>query len=361
MRLLDRGAGDGGDLVEIAAGQVVQTVAVGGIGGNGIRSAIGSEGDDRLHQTAGAVLDVLAHGVQVGVIFHAGGVNAQPLLALALAVELLPPLGHHTEARLIAGEDLHGFAAAVQGLTGGGVLPAGVFLRAQIHVRQGFFRGADHRAHILSGRGKGKKAHGGENAVAPAHVVGNHEALPACGIGGGFESASPRVGGGKDPLRGFLLAVFADQKILENAETHGRLQSGTGFGDHVDAEIPVAQALESVAYGQGRKPRAGEQQFDSVTFAAEEIPCGARSEIGSAYANHDQRVALGADPGRGGLDAGKLAGEHAVGQLKPAGKVRAGSAPLRESAVGLFAFSPVGALVTPESGRAGQIYFYHVG
>ena len=88
---------------------------------------------------------------------------------------------------------------------------------------------------------------------------------------------------------------------------------------------------------------------------------GARSEIGSAYANHDQRVALGADPCRGGLDAGKLAGEHAVGQLKPAGKVRAGSAPLRESAVGLFAFSPVGALVTPESGRAGQIYFYHVG
>ena len=85
------------------------------------------------------------------------------------------------------------------------------------------------------------------------------------------------------------------------------------------------------------------------------------AEIGSAYANHDQRVALGADPGRGGLDAGKLAGEHAVGQLKPARKVRAGSAPLRESAVGLFAFSPVGALVTPESGRAGQIYFYHVG
>ena len=151
------------------------------------------------------------------------------------------------------------------------------------------------------------------------------------------------------------------QKILENAETHGRLQSGTGFGDHVDAEIPVAQALESVAYGQGRKPRAGEQQLDSVPFAAEEIPCGARSEIGSAYADHDQRAALGADPGRGGLDAGKLAGEHAVGQLKPAGKVRAGSAPLRESAVGLFAFSPVGALVTPESGRAGQIYFYHVG
>ena len=43
------------------------------------------------------LLDVLTHGVQVRGELHAGGEEALVLLALALAVELLPPLRHEPE------------------------------------------------------------------------------------------------------------------------------------------------------------------------------------------------------------------------------------------------------------------------
>ena len=57
-------------------------------------------------QGAAAVLDILAHGVQVGGEDHRGREQALVVLALALAVKLLPPLVHHGIAGLIADHDL---------------------------------------------------------------------------------------------------------------------------------------------------------------------------------------------------------------------------------------------------------------
>ena len=70
------------------------------------RSAASAAGladrNDRLEQRALAVLDILAHRVQVGRQRDAGREDALALLALALAVELFPPLVDILQLRLVA-------------------------------------------------------------------------------------------------------------------------------------------------------------------------------------------------------------------------------------------------------------------
>ena len=51
-----------------------------------------------------SLLDILAHGVEVGSKFYAGREEAFALLALTLSVQLLPPLGKEAEGRLVAGQ-----------------------------------------------------------------------------------------------------------------------------------------------------------------------------------------------------------------------------------------------------------------
>ena len=53
--------------------------------------------------------------MQVSGELHAGRKQALALLALALAEQLLPPLGEEPEAGLIAGQQLHLLAPLVQG------------------------------------------------------------------------------------------------------------------------------------------------------------------------------------------------------------------------------------------------------
>ena len=70
--------------------------------------------ENRLEHDPRAVLDKLSHGVQVCSQIHAGREDSFLVLALALAVELLPPLGDIVYRRLIVGQDLHALALAQQ-------------------------------------------------------------------------------------------------------------------------------------------------------------------------------------------------------------------------------------------------------
>ena len=67
---------------------------------------------------------ILPHGMQVGGKNHAGGENALLVLALALAEKLLVPFVHHRERRLVAGQQLHRFALAVQDIARRGIAVA---------------------------------------------------------------------------------------------------------------------------------------------------------------------------------------------------------------------------------------------
>ena len=69
---------------------------------------------DGLEHGAGAFLNELAHGVQVGGEDAACGEQALVVLALALAEQLLIPLVHQGEVGLVALQDLNSLALAVQ-------------------------------------------------------------------------------------------------------------------------------------------------------------------------------------------------------------------------------------------------------
>ena len=81
-----------------------------------------------------------------------------------------------------------------------------------------------------TGHGDGQQAHGGEDGVPAAYLVGHHEGLPALGVGQALERAPGFVGGGVDPLAGLLMAVLLLQGFPEEAEGHGGLGGGAGLG-----------------------------------------------------------------------------------------------------------------------------------
>ena len=124
------------DEVHRLAGEEVEPVAVRFVKWDAHLVLRGRKAHDGLHQHALALLNVLAHGVQVCGKVDACGEEALFLLALALTVELLPPLCHEAERRLEAGEQLHLLAMTVKLVAHGGVLPGGVAViaaRAELH------------------------------------------------------------------------------------------------------------------------------------------------------------------------------------------------------------------------------------
>jgi len=72
--------------------------------GHDVHDLLMAATEDRLHQDASAVLDVLAHRVEVCRQVDRVRQYTLLILALTLAVELLPPLGNHRKARLIVCE-----------------------------------------------------------------------------------------------------------------------------------------------------------------------------------------------------------------------------------------------------------------
>ena len=108
---------------------------------------------DGFHQHPRSLLNVLTHGVQVGGELDGGGEDADAVLALALAVELLPPLGHEPEARLVACENFDGVALRIELLARGSVLPCGIFGRAQVERTQLRDGGVYDALHIDAGDG----------------------------------------------------------------------------------------------------------------------------------------------------------------------------------------------------------------
>ena len=167
------------DMVHRGSGKEIQPVTVRRVPGDGELPGRGAEAHHGLKENAAARLNVLAHGVQVGGKFHAGGEQTLSILALALAEELLPPLREEAEAGLIAGQQLHGKAFVVQLVPQRGILPRGVSKggvgTAGHHVRRALHQGGN----VHTGCRDGEKPHGGEYGVSPADVIRHYKRLPA--------------------------------------------------------------------------------------------------------------------------------------------------------------------------------------
>ena len=71
-----------------------------------------------LKERAAALLNILAHGMQIRGEHNGRREQALVILALTLTEELLPPLVHHRNSRLIADANLRLFPTAVQAARG---------------------------------------------------------------------------------------------------------------------------------------------------------------------------------------------------------------------------------------------------
>ena len=247
------------DEVHALSRQEVQAVAVRLVVGHGILVPGSTKAHHRLKEVPLALLDILAHGVQIGGELHAGGEQALALLALGLAVQLLPPLGHEPEAGLIRRQDLDLLAGAVHLVPRTGILPR----RIGVHLRRGAAvhhlpRTGHQRLDVDARHGDGQQAHGRQHAVPAAHLVGHHKGLIALGVRQRLQCASVAVGGGVDALGRAVCAVLLLQHLPEEAEGHRRLRGCAGLGDDVDGEVHAVQQLHDLAHIIGGKPVAHE-------------------------------------------------------------------------------------------------------
>ena len=217
------------DFVDVTSGKVVQAVEVLLVGRDDEAVARLVHGDDGLEDGALALLNPLAHAVEVGTEVDAGREDALVVLTLALAVELLPPFADVVELGLEVDENLNLLASGIEGVAGGGVLGSDVLgkghggSRSTLHLDGTCHEGAD----VVSGNGDGQQADGGEHAEASAHVVRDDVGLVALLRGKGACSATDGIGDADDDATGDVDAALVLALLLQQTEGQGGLGGGT--------------------------------------------------------------------------------------------------------------------------------------
>ena len=141
---------------------------------------------------------------------------------------------------------------------------------------------------------------------------------------------------------------------VEEAEGHGGLGGGAGFGDDVDGEIVVPDEVEDLLHGVSGEAVAGKVDVGGVFFlqvvvvGAQQLDDRPGAQVAAADADDHQGLAVALDLPGGGLDARVLGLVVVPGQVHPAHEVVAPACGLLEPGVGLLetlgiAFRPGGA------------------
>ena len=179
--------------------------------------------------------------------------------------------------------------------------------------------------------------------VVEKNVVGYDKFLIALFVGKLLQSAARLVGRGIDALRRALFAVLLLQHGLEHAEGHRRFGRGAGLGNDVDGEIAVPDHIDQIREIPGAQGIAGKIDLRMFTLprrkpvckaVGKEFDSSARPQIGTADADHDKDLGIGADLCRRLFDAGKLLPVVGFGKIDPSGKIRARSRSLEKDLPG---------------------------
>ena len=268
--------------------------------------------------------------MQVGGEDAACGEQALVVLALALTEQLLVPLVHEGEVRLIALEDLDALALAVQDVADGSILVSVVVGAEDGEALHGVGCALHHLVDADASGGDGQQAHSGKDGVAAADIVGDDEGGPALCVSQLLEGALGAVGGGIDALVGLFHAHLVFQQLAQHAEGQRGLGGGAGLGDDVDGEaLALAQRDDVIQIG-GADAVAAEVDLQAVVqlvvvHTLDSLDDGACAQIAAADASHHQNVGVLADLGCCGLDAGELFLIVIAGQIHPAQKVAVGA------------------------------------
>ena len=279
---------------------------------------------------AAAVLQILAHRVQVGAENAAGGHQALLILALTLAVQLLEPLAHHGEIRLKAGQRFHLFALAIQNRAGHGIFVGGVFHAALAKQLHAVCSALHEFVNVNTGHGDGQKAHSSQHTIAAAHIVRHHKGGPAAAVSQLLQRALGTVGRGINAAVGFLFAHSVHQQLAQHAEGQCRFGGGAALGDHIDGKTLALGECNDIIQCAGRNAVAAEIDLGAVCqlvviHALAGFDHGTSAQIAAADACHQQHIGIIADLFGCRLDAGKFLFIIGFGQVHPAQKIVAGA------------------------------------
>ena len=268
--------------------------------------------------------------MQVGGEDAACGEQALVVLALALAEQLLIPLVHQGEVGLVALEDLHALALAVQDVADGSILVS-VVVRAQdgeaLHgIGSAFHQVVD----ADTGSRDGQQADRGEDGVAAADIIGNHERGPALRVGQLLEGALGTVSGRINALVGLFHAHLIFQQLAQHAECQAGLGGGAGLGNDIDGEALALAQRDDIIQIRGADAVAAEVDLEAIVqliveLALDGFDHSAGTQIAAADAGDDQHVGILTDLGGCFLDAGELVLIVLTGQIHPAQEIVAGA------------------------------------
>ena len=203
--------------------------------------------ENGLEQDPVAVLDELSHGVQISGQVYGCREDAFLVLALALAVELFPPLRYIVQARLVVCQNLNGLALAQKDISHCRIFHGVVVLECILECSLSSCRRAFHQlVDVRAAHRDRKQAYRRQYGETSAYVIRYNEGLITFLCRQILERALRTVCGCIDSLRSFRFAVFLLQDLLEYAECDRRLCRCAGLGDHVDREIPVADNVHQI-------------------------------------------------------------------------------------------------------------------
>ena len=239
-----------------------------------------------------ALLEELADGVKVGGEAEGCRVCAFAVFSFTFSEELLEPLAEIAEVGLEGFEDFQGFALVLQGDAADGV----------IHQRAVPVRGAcdfcgasQHGEDVVAGCCDRQEADCGQDRVSAADVVGHHEGCVAVFVRFFAQGTFLRISDDVDAVFG-LDAVFSVELVLQDGVGQQRLNGGSGLGNDAEADIFFFHAADD-AFQIGRTHvETGEHDFRAVFLAAvESVDDCFCAQVGAAYTNDDEQVALAAN------------------------------------------------------------------
>ena len=290
------------DLIHTLSGEEVETVEV-LIVMREVELAVGSlYRDDCLVDRALAILNPLAHRVQVGGEVARCGEDTLAILAFALTVELLPPFGDKVELGLIVDHNLNLLATfIVESVAHGSILCSDIL--AERHIHAGSLLHISSTSHesldVETSTGYRQQTHGSEHREAATHVVGNDEALVAFLVGTGACGTALGIGNSHYHLTSHVLAQLGLTLLLEQTESEGGLGSGTRLGDIDDAEALALQIVGELSQIVLADIVAGKENLRVLLVlnepgkrVAEGFDDSARAEVAAADAGYHYYLTL---------------------------------------------------------------------
>ena len=171
--------------------------------------------------------------------------NTFLIFSFALSVKLFPPLVNIMKAWLIVCQYLYSFSLAKKNVADCSIFQRIIILKS---IVQSDFPSGSSSFHQLinvsSAYCNRKKSYSCKYRVASSYIIRDNKLFIAFFVCNLFQGSASLVCCCIDSLCGALFAVFLFEDFFKYTESNRRLCGSTGFGDHVNREIPVSYYVD---------------------------------------------------------------------------------------------------------------------